>query len=162
MGEGAKGIAGTNATSNRLGPLQIRRGQRFVHTRHISREIFQSRAVEGERLVSGRPSSIRASSHPPLALFDPDLIPLEHLVEGGVNVGATGSAFEDSQVDLGEVAVGTLSEVYSNMLHHFLHIHRAALPVGKRSRRVHGRPSFLGEAMRVGQAPASGNTNAYD
>jgi hypothetical protein len=54
--------------------------------------------------LSGCPSSLHESNQPPLAPFDLDLIPLQHLVEGGANVGTASSAFEDSQVDLGEHA----------------------------------------------------------
>ena len=51
--------------------------------------------------LSGRPSSLHESNQPPLALFDLDLIPLQHLAEGGANVGTASSAVEDSQVVLG-------------------------------------------------------------
>jgi hypothetical protein len=63
--------------------------------------------------LSGCPSSLHESNQPPLAPFDLDLIPLQHLVEGGANVGTASSAFEDSQVDLGEVTVGPLPKVTS-------------------------------------------------
>jgi hypothetical protein len=79
--------------------------------------------------LSGRPSSLHESNQPPLAPFDLDLIALQHLVEGGANVGTASSAFEDSQVDLGEVTVGPLPKVTSNMLQYLLHIHRTIPPV---------------------------------
>jgi hypothetical protein len=79
--------------------------------------------------LSGRPSSLHESNQPPLALFDFDLIPLQHLVEGGTNVGTASSAVEDSQVDLGEVTVGPLPKVTSNRLQYLLHIHRTIPPV---------------------------------
>ena len=72
---------------------------------------------------------MRESNQPPLARFELDLIPLQHLVEGGANVGTASSAFEDSQVDLGEVTVGLLPKVTSNMLQHLFHIHRTIPPV---------------------------------
>src|SRR5260370_27741227 len=79
--------------------------------------------------LSGRPSSLHESNQPPLARFDLDLIPLQHLVEGGANVGTARSAVEDSQVDLGEVTVRPLPKVTSNMRPYFLHNHRTIPPV---------------------------------
>jgi hypothetical protein len=42
--------------------------------------------------LSGRPSLLHKNNQSPLALFDLDLIPLQHLVEGGANVGTASVA----------------------------------------------------------------------
>jgi hypothetical protein len=73
--------------------------------------------------ASGRPSAFHGSNQPPPALFDLDLIPLQHFIESGMNIRAAGSPFKDSEIDFRKVTVGPRSKVASNMLHHFHHIH---------------------------------------
>jgi hypothetical protein len=73
--------------------------------------------------ASGCPSAFHGSNQSPPALFDLDLIPLQHFIESGMNLGAAGSAFKDSEVDLRKVTVGPRSKVASDILHHFHHIH---------------------------------------
>ena len=71
----------------------------------------------------GRLSSFHRCNHSELTLFDPDLIPLQHLVEGNANVGATGSVLNGSNVNLGEVAVGLLPKLFTDLIHNIFHIH---------------------------------------
>jgi hypothetical protein len=77
----------------------------------------------------GRLSRFYGSNQSPLTAGGDDFIPLQHLVEGGANVDAAGSAITDSEENLEEVTVGTFSKVSSNMLQHFPHIHRKVSPV---------------------------------
>jgi hypothetical protein len=62
--------------------------------------------------------------------FDLDFIPLQFLVEGGVNIVAD-FAFGQSDADFGKVAVGLRPKLPSNMLQSLLHIQRT-LPLFRR------------------------------
>jgi hypothetical protein len=93
-----------------------------------SRSMEKHHCASRRDLLGGLPSF---HSQPPLATGGDNLIPLQHLVQGGVYVGAARSALTNSEVHLGEVTVGTLSQVSSNMLQHFFHIHRNTPPVAK-------------------------------
>ena len=79
--------------------------------------------------TSGRFSSFHRRNHPKLTVFDPDLIPLQHLVEGSANVGGSDSAFNGPKVNLGEVAVGLLPNIFTDLIHNIFHIHCDITPL---------------------------------
>jgi hypothetical protein len=62
-------------------------------------------------------------------IFDPDLIPLQHLVKGSANVATTGSAFNGPKVNLGEVAAGLLPKIFTDLIHNIFHIHCDITPL---------------------------------
>ena len=88
-----------------------------------------ARASLREVRTSGRLSSFHRCNHHPLTIFDPDLIPLQHLVEGSANVGATGSVLNDPKLNLGEVAVGLLPKLFTDLIHNIFHIHCDITPL---------------------------------
>jgi hypothetical protein len=75
------------------------------------------------RASLGRLSSFHRCNQSPLTIFDPDLITLQHFGEGLEHIGTLGPVLNCSKVNFGEVPVGPLSKLFTDVIQNILHIH---------------------------------------
>ena len=76
-----------------------------------------------ERSVASA-SSFDRCNQSPFSILDPNLVPLQYLRECLAYLGTAGSLPNRSKVNLREVAVGSLSELYTHKIQNILHVHR--------------------------------------
>jgi hypothetical protein len=94
----------------------------FLKARSTASKKFSIDTVAPES--SGRNSSFDRCNQPPLAIIDPDFIPLQYLSERLVHLGVAGSVLDGSNVNLGEAAVGLRSKFFTDVIQNILHFHR--------------------------------------